>query len=167
MFSGKSTTASLLHEELGFVVVSARYVLRDLATNALWTRADLQRFGSELELRTNGKWLADAAAAVARASRPQPVVVDSARTRKQVDAVRDALGDVYHVHLTAPSAELRRRFDAHRKDVDESASFEQSMQHPVEQEVLRLAAEADLVLDSEAQPPHSLVRQILQMLTEL
>jgi adenylosuccinate synthase len=167
MFSGKSTTATLLHEEEGFVVVSARSVLRNLAPNTLETRADLQRFGSDIELQTNGKWLADVARLAAHASRPQSVVVDSARTQSQIDALRQALGGVYHVHLTAPHAELRRRFDAHRKDVDESASFEQAMQHPVEQEVLRLADRADLLLDSGGHPPSSLMRQIVQTLPDV
>lgn len=166
MFSGKSTTAKLLHDELGFVIVSGRQVLRDLAPSALGTRADLQRFGSELEFQTDGRWLGAAAAAAAK-NASHAVVVDAARTQRQVDAVRAALGSAHHVHLTAPYTELQRRFDSQLKDLDEPASFERAMSHPVEQEALRLGIKADVILDSHALRPEALLKQITELLTEV
>ena len=167
MFSGKTTTAGLLEEEFGFVVASARRVLRDLAGDPLISRADLQRFGGDLEQETGGAWLGNATLAIAHALSPKPVVVDSARTRAQIDSVRGVLDRVYHVHLTASYEERLRRFTVCREEVDAHGSFEESSHHPVERDVPLLGAAADLIVDSEVHSPGEVVQQVAAILADV
>jgi hypothetical protein len=157
MYSGKSTLAALLQEKADYVVVSARLVLRKLASEGLETRVDLQRFGALLEERTTGKWLGDAAAGAAGDHPSTPIVVDAARTFDQVSAVRNALGAVEHVHLSASPTILRERFYSQGADLPEPSSFEQAMGHPIEQQALALGAHADLILQSGLVGPEALL----------
>jgi adenylosuccinate synthase len=166
MFSGKSTIARLLQERLGYAVISARQILRELADDALDARVDLQRVGAEIEERTQGQWLADAAAAIAAATSPRPVVVDSARTKAQVQAVRKSLGHVHHLHLTAPDAVLRRRFKSRASDLIEPASLQEAASHPVEQETSRLGQDADLILDSGESSPEALLEMLISRFSD-
>jgi cytidylate kinase len=164
MYSGKTTTAQLLKAEFGFATVSARQVLRDLAEDSLESRADLQEFGSALEQRTNGDWLGNAVASAARAAWPSPLVVDSARNQAQVDAVRRAIEGLAHVHLTAPLAELQRRFDRQHADIDAPGSFDRAMSHPLEQAALQLNTRADLVVNTFEKRPWEVAIQITKTL---
>jgi cytidylate kinase len=167
MFSGKTTTATLLHERWGYVVVSARAVLRDLAQEALLTREELQQFGALVERETRGNWLGEAAAAVAAEHAPSPLVVDSARTRAQIGAVRRALPSVKHVHLSAPLDLLESRFAATTKGLIEPPSFERAISHPVEREAASLGDSADVVLSTEEGDPQTFVAQLMEALRGL
>src|SRR5690242_10247517 len=110
LYAGKSTLAAVL-EENGYLVVSARGVLRDLAGESLATRRELQEFGSDLEARTRGAWLAEATAAAAVPG--TPIVVDAVRTVDQLHAVHAVLPEALHVHLEVTPAGQAKRFGEH------------------------------------------------------
>jgi hypothetical protein len=163
ILAGKSTIAGLLQEEWGYVVVSARSVLRELSPFQLDTRAELQRFGSSLESETDGGWLGEAAARAAIADPRRPVVVDAARTVAQVLSVRSALGDVRHVHIRADRAELEFRFARGDKDLVDAPSLDEAMSHQVERSIHDLAQIADVVVDSSAKGPTTLLRELQRL----
>lgn len=160
ILAGKSTIARLLREEWGYEVVSARAVLRELSPIELQTRADLQRFGAALEAETHGGWLGEAAAKAAVADPRRPIVIDAARTMAQVSSVRSALVEVRHVHVRADRAELKSRFARGGKGLVEARSFDEAMSHEVERYVDDLAEAADVVLDSSANDPTALLREL-------
>jgi predicted kinase len=164
MFSGKSTIARLLEERLGYVVVSARETLRELAGDPLVSRTDLQIAGVAIEDRTKGRWLAEAAAAVYSAS-PSPIVVDSARTQRQVEAVQEYFPAVVHVHLSAPADVVRKRFERHADDLIEPPSFEEAVGNAIENEALRLGDRADFILDSGKSSPETLFKNLTAVLS--
>jgi adenylosuccinate synthase len=108
--AGKSTLATAL-TEFGLRVVKTRELLLTM-TKTRNDRGGLQAAGERLDARTGGRWIADA---MARQAEILPdnaeVIVDSARIRNQIDALRDKFGArVVHVHLTAPVDELARRY---------------------------------------------------------
>jgi cytidylate kinase len=165
MFSGKTTIAELLRDQWGYVVVSARAVLRQLSPDSLLTREALQQFGTALEKETDGSWLGAATAAVALEDPATQVVVDSARTRAQIHSVRQALPGVRHVHLTAPLDVLESRFASTTKGLVEPPSFKGAIAHPVEREAASLGEIADVVLNSADGEPDAVVAQLIRALS--
>lgn len=163
MFSGKSTVADLLVAQLGYRVVRARDVLRELAGGPLLSREDLQSFGAELEAGTAGSWLGVAAASVV-SEQSVSVVVDAARTKLQLASVRELVGDVIHVHLVASRAVLEQRFGTREKDLIEASSLAKALDHEVERQTDELAALADMLLDTSTASPDALVRAIRRRL---
>ena len=109
--SGKSSLARALVERFGIRVVKTRELIL-ATTKAANDRADLQAAGNRLDVKTKGKWVADAVARYAEQFDDDvEVLVDSVRISKQIDALRDKFGlRVVHVHLTADESELARRY---------------------------------------------------------
>jgi adenylosuccinate synthase len=161
--AGKSTIARYLEDEWGYVLLSARSVLRELSPVGLQTRAELQRFGLTLEVETGGAWLGEAATRTALAAPHRPIVVDSARTVPQVSSVRSALVDVRHVHVRADRAELEARFARGDKDLVDAPSFDEAMSHLVERNIDDLAQLADVVVDSSSKAPTSLFGELQRL----
>jgi adenylosuccinate synthase len=108
--SGKSSLARALVERFGIRVVKTRELILTMTKSAN-DRADLQAAGNRLDVKTKGKWVADAVARYAEQFDDDvEVLVDSVRISKQIDALREKFGlRVVHVHLTADDAELARR----------------------------------------------------------
>ena len=109
--SGKSSLARALVERFGIRVVKTRELILTMTKSAN-DRADLQAAGNRLDVKTKGRWVADAVARYAEQFDDDvEVLVDSVRISKQIDALRDKFGlRVVHVHLTADDAELARRY---------------------------------------------------------
>lgn len=151
LYSGKTTLAIRLHSELRFEVLQGREVLRQLAGRGSYSREELQRLGAELDHRTGGQWLVEAL----QESRKRVAatwVVDSARTVRQVKALRTGVGDAFVVHLTASITERERRFTkAHL--LGEPASFREATSPTVEMEAEDTSTVSDLIIDSTALVP--------------
>ena len=148
--SGKST--------LGDDLVS-RFKATRLKTNqliqgqypGLVERRAMQVAGDRLDRRTHGRWVADA---LIRELDSLPdnalVVVDSVRRQSQVDAIRSSFGSsVTHIHLTAPDLVLEERYERRRQERSgELPSYADVAANRTERLVERLAADADVVIDS-------------------
>jgi cytidylate kinase len=146
--SGKTTLAKALAEQTGALVVSARAELHKLG--ATGDRGDLQDFGTALERRTGGAWLASAVPSADE--HPAPVIVDSARTLNQIRALRSIRQDVVVMYLTAPLEERRQRYERRDDPVDRGRSVESALSGEQE-DVGELAAHADLQLETGNETP--------------
>ena len=78
------------------------------------------------------------------------MALDSVRTRDQVEALRDAFGPIVtHIHVTAPSEVLKKRYDQRRqRERRELAAYEQVRQNQTELHVDSLQDVADIVIDT-------------------
>src|SRR5262245_14499496 len=123
--SGKTTLGDTLVERYGFSRKKTRELIR------LFQKTELERTaltigGDALYNKTHCRWVAYA---LCRALLDLPpdstVLVDSVRIEAQVKAIRQAFGrHVTHVHLTAPLAELGRRYTKRPKHLKELSSYE-------------------------------------------
>jgi adenylosuccinate synthase len=121
-------------------------------TDPLLTRAELQALGARLDAETNGEWVADRLGVAAFRATESLFIIDAARLQIQVDALRGAFGrEVTHLHVTAKRETCAARFEERRDhaDVDEPASYADVMDDPTEAAVDDLAAQADIVIDTD------------------
>jgi adenylosuccinate synthase len=156
--AGKTTLAVGLGEKLPAPVLKARTVIE--RSGGEHSRIELQVVGEELERSTGGRWLADAAVAIAA----EHLVIDSARTAAQIAALRDAADSVV-IYLTAAKAERRRRFNLRRDAVDASADFDRVLLGEPSG-VPALAEQADLVLETDTMAMEEIQREALTKIAE-
>ena len=144
--SGKTTLAMGL-SQLGFEMLKTRNILVKNAKTA--TRESLQKAGDALDRKTNGGWVLDALHELIRSESVKSMfVVDSIRIKEQVDAVRQAYGNVIHVHLTAPAGTLSDRYAKRGKSKHESESYSKVRANRTEANIESLTATADIVIDT-------------------
>lgn len=147
-YSGKTSLATRLKDQLGYEILAARSVIRELAGDDLRERDELQNFGEQLETQNPGKWLASAFEAAIICTK-SPVAVDAVRTGAQcLELTQIAQFQVVHVHVTASMDVRRDRFVSRRDEVDAGASFDEVANHPIEQIAFELEDAADLVVDT-------------------
>jgi adenylosuccinate synthase len=163
--SGKTTLGDTLVARYGFVRFKTQELIRKILEPDL-DRGALQRAGDALDRKTGGRWVADA---LARAILDLPddaaVIVDSVRIEAQVRAIREAFGGlVTHVHLTAPLAELSRRYAERHTAVREFKSYEQVRANPTERKVEKLQTIADIVVDTRRSEPADVVTRVAAQL---
>lgn len=154
--AGKSTLAQNLVKKFDFVHLSTRDALKkeaQIALNELEPdRAFLQKFGEELDKKTNGSWVRQHFQLAMKNN--EKVVIDSVRILKQIKAFRESYGSsVFHIHLVAPPQSLKQRFLDRNKSQDFSTAnalekYEKYKSDPTEKKVQELATEADLVIDT-------------------
>ncbi len=152
--AGKSTLAEQLSRRVPSTLsLSTRDLMRARLGAGVTgrSRAELQRAGDELDRATGGRWVTEGVRArLGAESGDRFVVVDSARTLEQIERLRDVFGGrVVHVHVSAPDAELERRFSARdNQEVSEPRTYADARSNATERAVDNLAREADLVLDT-------------------
>ncbi|MCK8780776.1 adenylosuccinate synthetase [Rhizobium sp. NTR19] len=114
-------------------------------------RKALQQAGAELDMETNGSWVADAVSVGMSDTSKSFLLVDSARIAGQVRALRDRFGadNVHHFHLTAPHDVLERRYRERAGVGDQVATYTEAKADVIEAEVDKLAAIADVVVQTE------------------
>ena len=118
-------------------------------------RRPLQLAGQRLDKADGGAWVADALQRTIDESTTEETlagfyVVDSVRISGQIDAIRKAFGaEVHHVHLTATSDELKRRFEARERYEDIGISYEKLKQNRTEKDIERLAETADIAVHTD------------------
>lgn len=148
--AGKSAFAKALEHDLKAERVSTRkYILTK--TGCENERRSLQDAGDKLDQDTKGRWVADAVnRAIEDGLTADVLIVDSARIPSQVDGLRDRFDDaVFHVHLTADTKELHRRYSVRKSELREFATYEEAADHGTERNVGELAETADLVLSTD------------------
>lgn len=139
--------AHRLSHDLDARLVTARDAIHS-ATGALMRRAALQQAGRQLDERTGGSWLAEAAARAQRDQASQLLVLDSVRSHAQADAALAHLGRAVLVHLRAETFERARRFRGRVDDADDGVDFEQIATDALEGEADAVASRAHLVIDT-------------------
>jgi adenylosuccinate synthase len=146
--TGKTSLARMLKADVGHEIVSAREVLRNLATRELVSRADLQKFGAAIEHEAPGTWLADAVRTARRAG-VALIVVDAVRTEAQLAAVREVLHRSTTVALTGRREILEERFERRADTADvQTPTLAEAMQHEIERSDPRVEQSADIVIDT-------------------
>ncbi len=140
--AGKTTLALGLSTALEAEVVSAREVIRETLPGD--DRADLQASGRELERRTGGHWLSEAAARIG----DRPAIVDAARTAAQVQALVNMPRQVHTIYLAASEQSCRRRFQTRDDPADSFQSFDQLIagELPLRRELREMT---DLVVETD------------------
>jgi adenylosuccinate synthase len=149
--SGKSTLARRLAEFFSARVIKTKDLITELEASAKLERTSLQKHGEILDRRTNGAWVCNALVPLARdLSAGAIFVVDSARIKLQIDAIRQAFGArVTHVHVEAPLEVLAARYKRKQgQEVKELESYEAVARDPVESKVDELRGVADVVIDT-------------------
>ncbi|MBD5657264.1 MAG: adenylosuccinate synthetase [Candidatus Eremiobacteraeota bacterium] len=142
--SGKSALAKNLSARYGANVVSTSAILRRLFGEGA-DRTTLQASGARLDRDTEGKWLSTELRGMNLTE--ELVVVDSARTLQQIEAMRMAFPrTVVHVHLTAPDHVLRVRYDSRSTD---TVAFADASADATERAVESLADACDVLIDSQ------------------
>lgn len=130
-------------------VSTRKYILK--VKQVVDERKALQQAGAELDLETNGSWVADAVSAAIPDTDKSFLLVDSARIAAQVKGLRERFGgeNVHHFHLTAPDDVLEKRYQERASLGDQTATYEEAKADLIEAEIDSLAAIADVVVQTE------------------
>jgi len=150
--SGKTTLAENLVDRFGVTLFKTRQFLKKRGAHIASERSALQEFGEKLDKRTKGTWVCEALLeAVSPLKEDIVVVLDAVRMIGQVNAIREAYGQrVFHVHLTASIEELRARYARRQSDeIKELSSYDAVQANRTERNVPRLAAIADVVVETD------------------
>jgi adenylosuccinate synthase len=157
--AGKTTLAEGLRRHARAQVVSARQILIEHGARA-GDRHDLQRMGAELDRRTSGEWLVSAVSEARKTLPATLLVLDAARSARQVQLLRKAHSRTVVIFLSAtPRARLRRYNARLRSGKLDAKSLAEATAHPIEQgaeEVLRVA---DLVIETTGESRGDVLRR--------
>jgi shikimate kinase len=156
--AGKTTLSEALARELGASTVVARDAIAQTTGGGALTRSELVRVGELLEAERPGVWLADAVAERAGAS--GSAIVDSARTRAQISALRRRPGVVVVVHVTASLDEREKRFAARSASDPNEGALRDIRATPIEQEAEALETWCDIGVDTTSASPSKCVASI-------
>lgn len=150
--SGKSTLAIGLAKRCDVEVFKTNEILRSRVSPHLAdNRKELQQEGGRLDIKTRGQWVIDELMIwLGRATRKPIIVVDSVRTIEQIENVRKVFGPIVnHIHLTAPSPELAKRYrKRHRQGLEATDDYGQAQADKTEHGVDSLRDAADVVIDT-------------------
>jgi adenylosuccinate synthase len=159
--AGKTTLAHRLEKKFGFKVLRTREAIKDLAKKKLKggepDRTFLQKFGTSLDEKEDGKWVLDYYQNDFGFSfeKESFFVIDSIRILKQIEHFRRAYSfSVCHIHLTTSNEILKQRF-LQREEVRylpiETAheKYKQVKNDSTEQQVHALEVDADLSINTE------------------
>ena len=111
--SGKSTLVQGLAAHFGLTIYRTRsWLIRHLRDEGQLDRRALQSEGDKLDVRTRGKWVLEELAKELQEQAEGIVILDSVRTKEQIEALREAYGPIVtHIHVTAPIKVLEKRYD--------------------------------------------------------
>ena len=148
--SGKSTLSQALADQFGFAVYRTRQWLGRRLREESPDRTNLQQKGDQLDVQTQGRWVLEELTKELPVQANEIVVLDSVRTKDQIEELRSAFGPIVtHIHVTAPLEVLKKRYNRRRKrDRRELAEYEQVRQNQTEQQVDSLRDVADIVIDT-------------------
>ncbi|HZN13646.1 MAG TPA: hypothetical protein VFB78_05215 [Acidimicrobiales bacterium] len=147
--SGKTRLGAELARDGGAQLIVVRSAIQAIMGGAGWDRRRLQVEGAALDRRTNGRWLLEYVETSWEAS--GRLVVDAARTRRQVEPILDRHVGARLVFLEASEVTRRRRYaQAQAEDaVKRALSFDDAMAHVTESDALALAAMAHFVIETD------------------
>jgi len=162
--AGKTTIARALAEALDGRIYSSYPLMTGHAQrvhglSAPETRHQLDQMAEKVEQISQGGWLAkEIAHDMRQAGTPTTAVVDSLRSTLQLSAMRTRFPHkVVHIHLTAPKAELARRYNEAREPGE--APYEEAICDS-ETRLPKLGSVADMVLDTEAMSTAEIVEAV-------
>lgn len=164
---GKSELARALATRFGGVRLSTRNILLREFGDDEATRPALQRVGAELDLSTDGRWVADRLSTTVYEAPERLVIIDAARTANQIAALRRAFGrQVRHVHVTASDETRAERYERRRatSEVPETGTYADVMSDPTEANVDALAPMADIAIDTDRDGPDDVVIRVAAQL---
>lgn len=151
--AGKTTLCDRFVERFAAHPVSTKEVIASLAGKIDRERGAMQRYGENLDRRTNGAWVCEALARQADAlSDDALVVVDAVRIMPQITAVRRAYGPrVFHIHLDAAPVVLEKRYSRKQKlkGFKEFTSYSQVQKNRTERKIGDLLDSADVVIQTD------------------
>jgi adenylosuccinate synthase len=156
--SGKSTLVNRLRSEFDDVhTLKTKEVLLEIAfkkrNRELSERAEMQRFGEQMDRDTDGAWVRDELRRLLSRLGPAEsnaiVVVDAVRIPEQIKKIREAYGYlVVHVHLSAPDKVLSERYTKRNSGLKEFPNFAATRRSKTEARIQSLEEMADVVLDT-------------------
>ncbi|MER9031005.1 AAA family ATPase [Mesorhizobium sp. LNJC405B00] len=155
--AGKTRLAARLVDRHAATLVKTRELILRTLPRTSDKRQELQRAGERLDRQTDGRWLAEALAALIderRSNDELPAglfVLDAVRINGQIGAIRRAFGDsvVHHVHLTASPETLEKRFSQRKVRSDDGVTWSQAAANATERKVEGLASFADTVINTD------------------
>jgi adenylosuccinate synthase len=154
--AGKSTLAHRLQRRYCAVHVRTPDIMHDYAIGRGVSLADerreMQDFGDQLDRDTGGSWVSDWLSEKIADGQiiGELIVVDAARRAEQIERLREAFpARVSHIHLHAPDAELSLRYSERDSGLKELASYADVRANETEGQVINLAAEADVSIDTQ------------------
>jgi len=149
MASGKSILGDGLIERFGVDRLQTRRVIQEIMGTES-ERLGLQKAGDRLDRKTSYRWVVAAVDQRTRELADDAVLlVDAVRRQQQIDAVRDGFGQrVVHVHLTSPPDVLEDRYRERQSEIAEAPTYAEAIKSRTEQQVHRLARNADVVIDT-------------------
>ncbi|GAB5389700.1 MAG: hypothetical protein Alpg2KO_26680 [Alphaproteobacteria bacterium] len=160
--SGKSTMVDGMKQRSSFEHIMTSTLMRKLFPGTADDRGELHKLADRLEAKTGGAWLAEALADAVKGRTDGVVIVDSVRTAAQLEAIRKRFpGQVTHLHTTASTGELKRRYDLRDKPMDRGKTFEEARNAPQEQAIERLAKHADITLMQDGKSPEQVATEAI------
>lgn len=125
-----------------------------------WSRGRLQKEGASLDERTNGRWLLHYVQRELETS--GRLVVDSGRTRRQVEPILEEIVDARLVFLGASEETRRRRYQlaAQTDPIKRDIPFDEAMDHDTEREATDLKSMAHAVIDTDGFGPQVVLREV-------
>ena len=152
--SGKSKLAQRLAKTFGMKFLStSNWLKAALNKKDCERRSELQLEGDTLDESTDGRWVLDGLDRELRdMDMNKSVVVDSVRKQNQIDAIRDAYGQVVtHIHMTAPLTVLEARYNSRQNIAQQSDSmtYKEVRTNQTELHVEELKEVADVVINSD------------------
>lgn len=167
--SGKSMLAKHLVKAHGAFCFRTKDWILQRRPKTPMTRLALQAAGEALDLATKGRWVMESLARELQTGSGKfvnsVIVVDSVRIPQQVEAIRGAYGGlVVHIHVTASSDELRRRYRNRYKGKSGVPTYEAVKQNNTERGIERLADIADVVINSDRCLPEDIHARALAVL---
>jgi adenylosuccinate synthase len=153
--AGKTTLAQNLERRFGFWHFKTREILEHLSREQNPDRLSLQELGEKLDKQSKGVWIVHE---LQRHGYPSInngfCIIDAVRIAEQLTALRRAYGSiVVHIHLVSSPDKLYRRYEfVHgnkRSKQQIREEYERVKSNETENNVDRLKAISDLVIDSE------------------
>lgn len=152
---GKTTLRDLLMARYAFGSIRSSAYLRELAAKQTTgtARLDLQELGDSLDRKTDYRWVLDDVAlpAMEASTQTRRWLFDAVRKKRQVEHFRGQFKQrVFHLHLNAPEAVLRERYESRLRENGEpvEGAYERAVVHENEQESRSLIAIADAIIET-------------------
>lgn len=158
---GKSAVAAELANRTGAHWLKVREALAVTLGVSATDRSALQKYGRELDKRSNGAWLVDYVGV--HVGFADLIVIDAVRTVRQARPLLRMAWSAPVIYLTAHEATRRERYAraAATDPLKASVSFDVAMHHITEREAIRVESLADLVLPTDDLSPAAAVDEIL------
>jgi hypothetical protein len=149
---GKTTLRDVLINDHRFdYAKSGNYLMSQASQLGIQiSRTSLQDLGDKLDLDTDYRWLITDVVTPAMQGNDlcERWIVDAVRKERQIIHFRDSFktsADIFHLHLTAPEAVLKSRYESRRSD---SVSYAVACSHENEKASRALIQTADMIRDT-------------------